>query len=59
MDDLRIRDICSHHSLIDCFAAELNNLIHQPYFTQFNYTTDLETLDFELAFRTIQEVTPT
>ena len=59
MDDPRIRGVCQRPSIADSFAAELDNLICQPYFAQFDYTTDLETLDFELAFRTMQEVAPT
>ena len=59
MDDPRIRGICQRPSPADSFAAELDNLIRQPYFGQFDHTTDLETLDFELAFKIIQEVAPT
>ena len=57
IDNLYIKSIYQRPSLADSFAAELNNFIYQPYFAQFNYTTNLETLDFKLAFKTIKEVT--
>jgi len=59
MEDPRTSSVCPRPSLADSFAVELDNLIRQPYFAQFDHTTDLETLDFELAFKTIQEVAPT
>ena len=53
MEDPHTSSVCPRPSLADSFAVELNNLIYQPYFAQFNHTIDLETLDFKLAFKTI------
>lgn len=60
MDDPRIRSVCQPQSpQPDAFITELDRLIQQPYFGQFDHTADLDTLDFDAAFKIIEQTAPT
>jgi hypothetical protein len=58
---LRLPSVQALHSddlSTDSLAAELRALINTSSFGQFDHTTDLETLDFDLAFETLQSIAP-
>jgi hypothetical protein len=40
------------------FAAELDRLVQEPYFSTFDRTSSIENLDFKVAFQSIQDVAP-
>ena len=42
--------------LVESFIVELDCLIQEPYFAIFNRTSNIEDLDFKVAFRTMQDV---
>ena len=45
-------------SPFDTISSELNALILQPFFNQFDHTANLETVDFGHAFTILQETAP-
>ena len=48
-----------HYSVTDKIVNELDTLIKQPYFNQFDRSIDFDTLDFSHAFYTIEKAAPT
>ena len=42
----------------ESYTAELDRLIQEPYFATFNRTSKIEDLDFDVAFRSIQDTAP-
>ena len=45
--------------LVSMFTAELDALTTKPYFGRFDHTAQIDNIDFDAAFRTIRETSPT
>lgn len=58
MNLLATRGIC-HESLIAVCANELSQLVELPLFARFNYTMDVERLNYAEAVQSIRSVAPT
>ncbi len=54
-----VADLHNPYSVADKVTHELDCLIKQPYFNQFDHNIDLDTLDFSRAFSIIEKTAPT
>jgi len=55
-EDLKLSQLLG--ALMKSFITELDCLIQEPYFATFNRASKLKDLDFTVAFRTLQDITP-